>query len=181
MKDRIVCERYAGALLNVAKKREEAERVFEEMVFLKKVLHGNLTLRRFLESPHITQEDKTSFIKRVFGEAVTGTAMTFLLLLVRKYRLKSLSEIIDAYEKLYDVEMSVQRTEVITAYPLDDAAAGKLRNAVETAMGKSVKMCFSIDPQILGGVVIKTPNLIIDGSIRRKLRDLSYSIMALKV
>ena len=48
-------------------------------------------------------------------------------------------------------------------------------------MGKSVKMCFSIDPQILGGVVIKTPNLIIDGSIRRKLRDLSYSIMALKV
>ena len=181
MKDRIVSERYASALLNVAKKRGEAENVFEEMVFLKKVLDENLTLRRFLESPHITQEDKTSFIKRVFGENVTGTAMTFLLLLVRKYRLKSISEIIDAYEKLYDVEMSVQRTDVITAYPLDDAAAGKLRTVVEAAMGKSVKMCFSIDPQILGGVVIKTPNLIIDGSIRRKLRDLSYSMTSLKV
>ncbi|HZX48643.1 MAG TPA: ATP synthase F1 subunit delta [Nitrospirota bacterium] len=181
MKDRIVSERYASALLNVAKKRGEAEHVFEEMVFLKNVLNGNLTLRRFLEGPHITQEDKMSLIKKAFGEAVTGTAMTFLLLLVRKYRLKSISEIIDAYEKLYDIDMSVQRTEVITAYPLNDDSAGKLRAAVETAMGKSVKMCFSVDPKILGGVVIKTPNLIIDGSIRRKLRDLSYSIMALKV
>ena len=48
-------------------------------------------------------------------------------------------------------------------------------------MKKSVKMCFLVDPKILGGVIIKTPNLIIDGSIRRKLNDLSYSIAALKV
>lgn len=181
MKDRIVSERYASALLNVAKKREEAARVFEEMVFLKKVLRENLTLRRFLEGPHITQEDKTSFIKRVFGESVTGTAMTFLLLLVRKYRLQSLSEIIDAYERLYDVEMSVQKTDVITAYPLDDNTVAKLRTAIEASMKKSVKMCFYVDPKILGGVIIKTPNLIIDGSIRRKLNDLSYSMTSLKV
>ncbi len=181
MRKRIISERYASALLNVAKKRGAADQVFDNLEFIKKMLSENITLRIFLESPHITQEDKMSFIKKAFGESVTETAMTFLLILVKKYRLKFLREIIEEYERLYDIERSVQKTDVITAYSLDDATIARLRTAVEASMKKSVKMCFYVDPKILGGVIIKTPNLIIDGSIRRKLSDLSYSMTSLKV
>lgn len=181
MRKRIISERYASALLNVAKKRGAADQVFNNLEFIKTLLSGNASLRTFLESPHITQEDKMSLIKRAFGESVSETAMNFLLILVKKYRLKFLREIIEEYERLYDIERSVQKTDVITAYPLDDVTVAKLRTAIEASMKKSVKMCFNVDPKILGGVIIKTPNLIIDGSIRRKLNDLSYSITSLKV
>lgn len=181
MKDRIVAERYASALLNVAKKRGKAEQVFDNLENLKKIISENASLRIFLESPHITQEDKMSFIKKVFGGSFDETAMNFLLILVKKYRLKFLREIIEEYERLYDIVRAVQKTEVITAYPLDDVTVAKLRTAIEASMKKSVKMCFLVDPKILGGVIIKTPNLIIDGSIRRKLNDLSYSFTSLKV
>ncbi len=181
MKKGIISERYASALLNIAKKRGAIEQVFDNLEFVKQMLSQNAPLRIFLESPHITQEDKMAFIKKAFSEALSDTAMTFLMLLVKKYRLKFLREIIDEYERLYDIEKSVQKTDVITAYPIDDDAAGKLRTAVERAMKKSVKMCFIVDPRILGGVIIKTPNLIIDGSIRRKLTDISYSLASLKV
>ncbi len=181
MKKRIISERYASALLNFAKKKEAAGQVFENLEFIKKMLSENASLRIFLESPHITQEDKMSFIKKAFGDSVTETAMTFLMILVRKYRLKFLGEIIDEYERLYDIERAVQKTDVITAYPLDDTAVARLRTAVESSMKKSIKMCLIVDPDILGGVVIRTPNLIIDGSLRRKLNDLSSSITSLRV
>lgn len=181
MRKRIISERYASALLKVAKNRGTADQVFDNLENLKKMLSENVSLRIFLESPHITQEDKMSFIKKVFGESFDVTAMNFLLILVKKYRLKFLREIIEEYERLYDIVRAVQKTEVITAYPLDDVTVAKLRTAIEASMKKSVKMYFSVDPKILGGVIIKTPNLIIDGSIRRKLNDLSYSMTSMKV
>lgn len=181
MRKRIISERYASALLNVAKNRGTADQVFDNLESLKKLISDNVSLRIFLESPHITQEDKMAFIKKVFSESFDETAMNFLLLLVKKYRLKFLREIIEEYERLYDVVRSVQKTDVISAYPLDDATIARLRTAIESSMKKSVKLCFFVDPNILGGVIIKTPNLIIDGSIRRKLNDLSYSMTSLKV
>ena len=181
MRKRIISERYASALLNVAKNRGTADQVFDNLESLKKLISENASLRIFLESPHITQEDKTAFIKKVFSQSFDETAMNFLLLLVKKYRLKFLREIIEEYERLYDIERAVQKTDVITAYPLDDDTVARLRTIIESSMKKSVKMCFYVDPNILGGVIVKTPNLIIDGSIRRKLNDLSNSMTSLKV
>lgn len=181
MKKGVIAERYASALLNVAKNRVEMERVFDDLVSLKKVLSENPSLRRFLESPHITQEDKIAFVKRVFSPVMAVTSINFLLILVRKYRLFYIKEIIEEYQRLYDVAKAIQRADVITAYPLDDATTERIYNTVGRIMNRTVKLCFYINPDILGGVIVKTPNRIIDGSIKRKLRDLRYSIMALKV
>src|SRR3989338_4001814 len=167
MKSRIIAERYASALLNVAKNRGEMENVLGEMTFLKKLLSENPGLKRFLESPHITQEDKKS--------------VNFLLLLVRKYRLLYLTEIIEEYQKVYDAEMSIQRADVTTVFPLDDTLIEKLSNTVERILKKHVILCFYIDPKIIGGLIIRTPSLIINGSIRRKLLDMRYTLSSLKV
>lgn len=65
MRKRIISERYSSALLNVAKKRGEADQVFDNMEFLKRMLSENASLKIFLESPQITQEDKTADRKSV--------------------------------------------------------------------------------------------------------------------
>lgn len=181
MKKRIVAQRYAAALLNVARNKGETEKILEEMTFLKKLLTDNPALRRFLESPHITQEDKITLVKRVFSPRMTRTSINFLLLLVRKYRLLYLGEITEEYQRLYDAEMAIQRADVITVYPLDETTAERLHHTIERIMKKTVKLCFYVDPRLLGGVIVKTPNLIIDGSIRKHLIDLRYALTAFKV
>ena len=181
MKKRIIAERYASALLNVTKKAGEMEKILEELLFVKKILSENPALKRFLESPHITQEDKMVLVKKVLSPSLIQTSINFLLLLVKKYRLLYLREIIEEYQRLYDAEKSIQRADVITVYPLDEALSGKLRHAIEGVMKKSVQLAFYVDPRILGGVIIKTPNLIIDGSVRRQLLDLGDSLSHLKV
>jgi len=181
MKSRIIAERYASALLNVAKNRGEMENVLGEMTFLKKLVAENPGLKRFLESPHITQEDKNSLVRKILSPILTKTSVNFLLLLVRKYRLLYLTEIIEEYQKVYDAEMSIQRADVTTVFPLDDTLIEKLSNTVERILKKHVILCFYIDPKIIGGLIIRTPSLIIDGSIRRKLLDMRYTLSSLKV
>ncbi len=181
MKKRIIAERYASALLNVTKKTGEMEKILEELLFVKKLLSENPALKRFLESPHITQEDKMVLVKKVLSPSLIQTSINFLLLLVRKYRLLYFREIIEEYQRLYDAEMAIQRTDVITVYPLDEIMIAKLRHAIERVMKKSVQLAFYADPGILGGIIIKTPNLIIDGSVRRQLMDLGDALNRLKV
>lgn len=181
MKKRIVAERYASALLRVAKNNGEMERILEELLFLKKLLTQGLVLKRFLESPHITQEDKFELVRKTLSPVMAKTAINFLLLLARKYRLIYLTEIIEEYQRLYDAEMAIQRTDVITAYPLDDPFIERLHNTIERIMKKTVKLCVYVDPRILGGVIVKTPNVIIDGSVRKKLVDMGYALTASKV
>ncbi len=181
MKKRIIAERYASALLNVAKKNGEMEKVLEEMLFLKRLLAENPALRRFLESPHIIQEEKFNLVKKALSPLLTKTSINFLLLLGRKYRLLYLTEIIEEYQRLHDAEIAIQRTDVITVFPLDDALLERLHHTIERIMEKSVKLCCYIDPRIIGGIIIRTPNLIIDGSVRKQLVDIRYTLTALKV
>ena len=181
MKKRIIAERYASALLNVTKKNGEMEKILEEMNFLKKLLAENPSLKRFLESPAITQEEKNALVRKVLSPILIKTSVNFLLLLVRKYRLLYLTEIIEEYHRLYDSEKVIQRADIITVFPLDEALVGRLRNAIERTLKKGIELTCYVDPRILGGVIIKTPNLIIDGSVRKQLADLSYALTTFKV
>jgi len=181
VRKRIVSVRYASALLNVAKEEGVMEELSEELGVLKKIIIETPGLKRFLESPHITQADKTALIQKALSPILSRLTINFVLLLVRKYRLRFLPEIIEEYHRLVDEEKSIQRTDVITVQPLNDDLIEKLRNTMERIMKKTVKFCFYVDPGILGGVIVKTPTLIIDGSIRKRLMDLRYALMTTRV
>lgn len=157
------------------------EKILEELLFLRKLLTENPALRRFLESSHIPQEEKFKLVKKVLSPLLTKTSLNFLLLLGRKFRLLYLPEIIEEYQRLHDADLAIQRTDVITVSPLDDALLERLHQRIERIMKKSVKLCCYIDPRILGGIIIRTPNLIIDGSVRKQLVDIRYALTALKV
>ncbi len=181
MRKRIIAERYASALLEVAKKNKETGRVSEEMMFITKVFEENPTMKRFLESPHIPREGKDEVVRKVFSPAMSRTLINFLLLLVRKYRVRFLREIIEEYQRLFDAERAIQRAEIITASPLDDKDRDKLNKRLEEVLKKTLELSFFVNPEIIGGVIVRTPNMIIDGSIRRQLFNLSYTLKASKV
>ncbi len=181
IKKRAIAERYASALLNVARERDEVEKILEELRFLKRLLIENINFRRFLESPHISQKEKMEFVQNVLSPHLTRTSLHFIMLLVKKYRLLYLSEIIEEYEALYDKEQAIQRVDVISACSIDRSLSERLQGFVERLLEKNIKLNFYIDPRIIGGLIIKTPSLLIDGSVRKKLRDLQYAITSSKI
>lgn len=181
MRKRIIAERYASALLEVAKKNKEMGRVSEEMVFITKVFEENPTMKRFLESPHIPRKTKEELIRKVFSPVLSRTLINFLLLLVKKFRVRFLREIIEEYQRLFDAERAIQRAEIITAYSLEEKDRKKLKERLEEILRKSLELSCVVNPEIIGGVIVRTPNMIIDGSIRRQLFNLSYTLKASKV
>lgn len=181
MRKRIISERYASALLEVARKKNEMGKVSEEMMFIAKILEQNPAMKRFLESPHIPQEDKEDVIRRAFSPTLSRTLINFLLLLVKKYRVRFLKEMIEEYQRLYDAERAIQRAEIITAYSLEEKDRKKLKERLEGVMEKTLELSFFVNPEIIGGVIVRTPNMIIDGSIRRQLFNLSYTLKASKM
>ncbi len=179
MRSRIIAERYANALLAVARKSGEMEKVLEELVFLRKLLSVNPMLKRFIESPHIAPDARFTLVKKVLSPLLTRTSINFLLLLGKKYRLLFLSEIAEEYQRLYDVEKGIQRADVITVKPLDNDLKEKLAGAVGRIMKKKATLSYYFDESIIGGLIIKTPNLIIDGSVRKQLKDMAEAMSAL--
>ncbi len=181
MRKRIIAERYAHALLQVARNNNEMGRISEEMGFITKIIEENPPLRRFLESPHIPQESKEALIRKVFSPILSRILINFLLLLVKKQRARFLREIIEEYQRLFDTERAIQKADIITAYPLDEKSRRKLKERLEEVLRKTLELSFFVNPEIIGGIIVKTPNLIIDGSIRRQLFNLSYTLKASKV
>ncbi|MBI5194221.1 MAG: ATP synthase F1 subunit delta [Nitrospirae bacterium] len=179
MKSRIIAERYANALLSVAEKTGEMDKVLEELIFLRKLLYENPNLKRFLESPHIAKEERFKLVRKTLSPLLSQTSVNFVLLLGTKYRLAYLTEIAEEYQRLYDIEKTIHRADVLTASPLDTVLREKLDAAVERIMKKKAALSFYVDESIIGGVVIKTPNMIIDGSVRKQLKDMASAMSAL--
>lgn len=179
VKSRIIAERYANALLAVAKKAGEMERILEEVVFLRQLLSENPKLKRFLESPHIAKEERFKLVRKVLTPVLSKFAVNFVLLLGIKYRLGFITEIAEEYQRLYDKEKAIHRADVITVSPLDNIMREKLSAVIERIMKKKAALSFYVDEGILGGVVIKTPNMIIDGSVKKQLKDMASAMSAL--
>lgn len=179
MRSRIIAERYASALLAVARKTGEMDKVFEEMVFLKNLLSENPKLKRFLESPHIEKEKRFDLVRKVLSPVLSNISVNFILLVGMKFRLLYLSEISEEYQRLYDAEKAIQRADVTTVHQLDNNLRKQISSVVSRIMKKTATLSFYIDESIIGGVVIKTPNMIIDGSVRKQLKDMVAAMSAL--
>ena len=100
----------------------------------------------------------------------------FLNLLLDKNRIGSIQEITEYYEKLTDDISNVARAEVITTRPLKDDAKERLGKAIEALTSKSVKMEVREDKGLIGGVIVKIGDLVLDGSVKAQLEGLKESL-----
>ncbi len=134
-------------------------------------------LFNLLVSKILPSEDR----KRILGQVLERTGMSeivknFLRVLLEKERIKFLKEIHSYYQKLCDELQGIVRAKVITAISLKKPAIEKLNNALNELTGKKVLMDLQEDPRLIGGVVVKIGDLVIDGSIKAQLEGLKESL-----
>ena len=182
MKQDPIAISYARALLELTDERGELDAVLEESQFVRRLLDEDRDFRTFVLSPGIAASAKKATLEKVFGgENMTATLLDFLLVVVDKGRTFMLGDILEEYEDLYDVKMNRVHVDAVTAAPMSADRESRLTNVLSQKLGKTVLLESSADPAILGGLVIRYGDLVIDGSVRSQIQKLASRIGAHKL
>jgi F-type H+-transporting ATPase subunit delta len=163
---------YAKAIFEIASSEGEIERVADELYRVARVLEKQHELRETLTDIGVPLEAKESLLDEILGEKVSPHALNVLKFVVSQGKARRLGEIADDLAALAEEESKREIAEVRTAVPLNGEQTEKLAEALSKATGKNVSVKVIVDPSVIGGVVARVGDTVIDGSIQSKLESL---------
>jgi F-type H+-transporting ATPase subunit delta len=169
---------YAAALLALANEKQQAEAIGHEMLELKELVGANQLLRFFLENPAVGMVERTGLIERVFRGNVSPLVWNTIGVLNLKGRLKLLPAIADAFHELLDEQMGRIEVDVTVARRLEPAELEEVRRRVGQALKKDPVLHQIVDESIIGGLVLRTDEKMIDGSVRAQLEGMKRQLLA---
>jgi F-type H+-transporting ATPase subunit delta len=168
---------YAQALMSLAKSENLSDRFGEDASSILNLLKESPDLDQFLASPVIDLDAKKSVLQQVLGDQVHPHVRNFLLLIVDHRRVSFLSGILKQYQTLLRELNQTALAEVISAVELNDEQKQTVRDRVIALTGaRQVDLETTIDPELIGGVIIKVGSQIIDASLRGQLRRISLKL-----
>lgn len=164
--------RYAKALLQSALEQDILDDVEKDMRFILNTLDDSRELVVFLRSPIIKTEDKQQVLSKVFDDHISKETKSLLMLLSEKNRENLLGDICKGFINLYNQHKGIIQVGVTTAYELNDSQRKKLQKALVSSTGKKVEMTINLDEEIMGGIIVRIDDTVIDGSVKYKIRKL---------
>jgi F-type H+-transporting ATPase subunit delta len=168
---------YAQALLSLAKAENLSDRFGEDATSILDLLKDSPDLDQFLASPIISLEAKKAVLQQVLGDQVHPHVRNFLLLVVDHRRVAFLSGILKQYQALLRELNQTSLAEVTSAVPLNEQQQQTVRDRVIALTGaRQVDLETTIDPDLIGGVIIKVGSQVIDASLRGQLRRISLRL-----
>lgn len=172
-----VAQRYGKALFELAEEKKQRQAVLNELQEVKKILLQQPELITVLVSEQISYQDKEKVLK-VLTDSASFLVANLLQMLFEYHRIEDLSAVIDQYTRLNDQYEKTVRAQVVTAVALDDVQKEKLTASFAGLVGaKKIVLEEKIDPQIIGGVILKSNNRIYDGSLRLRLEQIKRLLL----
>ena len=145
------------------------------------LLEDDSRFRTFVETPRIDDEAKKDVIRKVFRDKAPKQVINFVLITIDKRRQTLLREISEEYSLLLDDHLGREHVEVIVARPLDDTTASVVSERLSKMLGRQAIPHIRVKPEILGGLVVRTGDMIYDGSVRRRLEGLRRRLLAVRI
>jgi F-type H+-transporting ATPase subunit delta len=165
--------RYAAALFELAKDQRQLDQVERDLAALAQMLEESADLRRVVLSPVITTDDQAKAFNAILAKAgVAGLVGNFVNLIIRNRRLFALRDMIKAFRAFLARERGEVSADVTSAHPLTPEQMQALADTLRTSIGKNVRIDTRVDPNLLGGLVVKVGSRMIDSSLRTKLNNL---------
>jgi ATP synthase F1 delta subunit len=170
-----IAEVYARALFEVATERDLLDQIHEELGQFADAVAQNRNLAQFLFSPYFSSEEKKDALRRVI-EGADPAFMNFLEALVERHRMPVIFRIRTRFHQLWEEERKLLPVEVTSAVALDDAIVQSIGDRVGEQTGLKVELSSRVDPEILGGLVLRVGNFILDASIVHRLEQLRKQV-----
>ncbi len=162
--------RYAQAVFQLGKENGTLERWSEDLAVLSSIANEPQLLE-YLLSPNHSEDEKVALTDRALAEG-QPEARTLARMLIQRRRVKIISDIADAFTELLLEERGIAIADVTTAVALDAESEKRLKDQLGTIVGRTIELRTHVDPSIIGGIVARVGDTLIDGSISNRLRRL---------
>jgi F-type H+-transporting ATPase subunit delta len=166
---------YARSLFEVAKEHDKLDTVREQLGEFADALSENRELQVFFFSPYFSTPEKKDGLKK----AVSGTEEifdNFLELLIEKHRMPAVFRVRRELDRMWERENQLLPVEVTSAIELDESTVKQIGDRIGEQTGQKIELSSKVEPDILGGIVVRVGNSIIDASIRARLEQLRKQV-----
>jgi F-type H+-transporting ATPase subunit delta len=170
-----IAEVYARALYEVAQDQGKLDEIHEQLGAFADAVGENIDMARFFFSPYFSTEDK----KEALHKAVDGAddaVINFLEALIERHRMPVIFRIRDRFHELWEEERKLLPVEITSAVELDEKTVREIGEGIGKQVDRKVELSTRVDPEILGGVVLRVGNFILDASIRHRLEQLRKQV-----
>ncbi len=181
MRDETVARNYAETLFELASRNESIQEYGDALGMVAGLLEDDSRFRTFVETPRIDDETKKDVIRKVFHDKAPKQVINFVLITIDKRRQTLLREISAEYLLLLDDHLGREHVEVTVARPLDDTTENVVSERLSKMLGKQAIPHIRVKPEILGGLIVRTGDMIYDGSVRRRLEDLRRRLLTARI
>jgi len=179
---KLVSKVYGDALFEAAMERDMLSPIYEEVQLLQAILMENPDLVQFLNHPQIIKEEKLQVVRNIFQEKVSGDVLGFLETVIEKGRQKELTKIFDYFVGRVKEYKKIGIVTVTSATALSDAQKEKVEAKIlETTAFASLETSYTVDPAILGGLVIRIGDRVVDSSIKTRLSEIRRDLLKLQL
>jgi F-type H+-transporting ATPase subunit delta len=170
-----IAEVYARALFEAAKEDDVLDRVHDELGQFADALDEDRNLQVFLFSPYFSSEEKKDGIRRIVSDA-DERLLNFLELLAERHRMPALFRIRRIFEDLWAEENKLLPVTVTSATELDTGLVDDIGKRIEEQTGRRVELSSKVDPDVLGGLMVRVGNLVLDATVRNRLEQLRKQV-----
>jgi F-type H+-transporting ATPase subunit delta len=176
----IVAMQYAEAVLELAllEKAGLADQVLKELAEINRVMSATPDLTLVLNHPSVGHEEKRKLLVGLFGGKVDDLTLRLLELLLQKRRIAILPQIETEYRALLNARENIASASLICAEKLSESAVADIKARLTEHLGKKLELDVKVDPSLIGGVVLRLGDQVIDGSIRGKLRNIERALLS---
>ncbi len=179
---KLVAKVYGDALFAAALEAGRMDEMYEEICELRKILGENEDLQKLLDNPKIIREEKESVIENIFRGRVSDEIVELMKLMIAKGRYSQIESVFDYVIGLVKEEKKIGIAYVASALPLTgDQKANIIRRLLDTTKYEQFEMNYSVDKSLIGGVVIRIGDRVVDSSIKTKLYELSKDLRKIQV
>jgi F-type H+-transporting ATPase subunit delta len=170
MLNQAVARRYASALFDLAQEKGLVDQVDQEFGMVVQMADANPQLRAVVNDVLMSPEVKSGLIQKLFTGKVSPLVLNFLLVVVRKRREAFFPQMYRSYLDLANEARGIVEVEVRSAVPLPEELAQTLEHKLVARLGKRVKFQTQVAPELIGGLVVRVGDELMDGSVRTRLR-----------
>ena len=179
---KLISKTYGDALFELAVEKDKVDVLLEEIEQLQKVLSENDEFGRLMNHPKIIKEEKIQVAKDVFGGRASDELLGFLTIIITKDRYKDIDEILDYFIAEVKRYKGIGIATVTTAVPLKEEQCKKIeQKLLETTEFTKMEMHYKLDESLIGGMVVRIGDRVVDSSIKTKLSELQKELLKVQL
>ncbi|NLY45609.1 MAG: F0F1 ATP synthase subunit delta [Tissierella sp.] len=178
---KLIGNRYASSLFEVGLELGKTEDFYEELESINNLFNTEEKLFQIFIHPRISKDEKKSLVNQILKNGISKEVLNFLYIIIDKRREKNLFEIIEEYNNIYDEHNGIIDIVAVTAVGMNENAAKKLQVVLENKLSKKIRLKNELDHSIIGGVLLKMNNKVIDATLLSQLKSMEAIIKDISI